>query len=170
MKVFKPLLLLALVIIALSFSAFTAPRAHAAVRPVTHVSVGPRNQAYGYYYLTNVSVDGEEDVLEISVDIAPGVDTTITKSWTATNSWGANISIAKSIVTAGLNFDVTASTSWTVSCHADNTSSYYKTLYFDSVFSNYTFNIYYHSYITGKNTYEGAGWAEKAYGYYCPFF
>ncbi len=162
MKPTKVFLVLAMLLGVLCINTFVTSVAHAS----------PYIQSPGHLFFTNISISGKAYTPGLTVEIGPNVDTTISKSWTSTNSYGGSIGVEKSIASAELKFDVSESTTWSVSCHFANTSNIFKTMYFDNVFDTYTYKIYYHYDSTffgmvPQDVYEGNGWANKATGYSC---
>ena len=162
MKSIKVFQVLAILLAALCVNTFATSTAHAS----------PYIQSPGHFFFTNITITGKMYTPGLAVEIGPSVDTTISKSWTTTNSYGGSVGVEKGIASAQLKFDVSESTTWSVACHFTNTSNISKSMYFDNVFDTYTYKIYYHYDSTffgavPQDVYEGDGWAGQAIGYSC---
>lgn len=137
-------------------SAHTASASHAA-SPSVCINCGPS----GYYYLANIFNGGTENDTEESMILGPGTSASITKSWSVSTSWGANVGVSGNTVSAGLNF--TVGVSWGVSetCSGTNTTSYDRYLEWETIYIDWYYDVYWHSNYNGSNTYEGSGWAKQ---------
>ncbi len=140
--------------------AWLAPAASA------HVATpGNSPSGAGYYVITHIANTGNEDQSEYSIIIAPGTSANITQSWSVSNSFGATIGISKDIVSAQLGYNVTQTTSVSETCSANvNTTDQDQLLEWQSVIINQSYDIYWHSNLTGDDTMQGTGWA-KEYNY-----
>lgn len=127
----------------------------------TTVSGNGPNQA-GYEFITHVVPTGDIYEDEDSVTIAPGTSANISESWTVTNSFSATVGISKDIVSAQLGYDVSASTSVSETCNTNvNTTNGDQLLEWQSQYVASSFDVYWHSNLTGQDIKEGTGWAKK---------
>jgi hypothetical protein len=144
-----------------AFSLIIALMAWLAPVAAAHTLVS-NNGPSGKYFLMHVADVGNESQSEYRVTIAPETSANITQTWSVSNSFGATIGINNEVVSAGLSYDVTRSTDVSETCSTNvNMTSQDQTLEWQSIFINYNYDIYWHSTITGQDTYEGAGWAKE---------
>ncbi len=144
-----PLLLLSLVLFALIATSLSTnvPKAHAAV--------------YSYYYAVVTGSCGACYEKEISTfSVGPGTGANITRSWTDSNSWGANVGITDKLVSATVNFNVTESYSISWGCNTNvNETSHTQYLQWWDYFNETYYDVYLHT--PNGTQYAGSGWADQ---------
>lgn len=128
-----------------------------------HVAT-PSNGPYesGQYVITHIANVGNVTYDEYSITIAPGAGANLSQSWSVSNSFSATIQISKDIVSAQLGYNVTQTSDVSETCSANvNTTGEDQMLEWQSIFTNYTYDIYWHSNVTGDDTLQGTGRSQE---------
>jgi hypothetical protein len=117
----------------------------------------------GYFYVTNVNRTSTETDSDYAITADPGASVSLTRSWTVSNSWTATVGIDAKVVSAQVNFDVTASTETSETCSngGANTANTAQLIQWQDVFDDYDFDIYWHNNLTNQDMKQGTGFAKK---------
>ena len=160
--VYSLLLIPAMLLALLATSAFSlVPAAHAASVEPSHSDIS-QSVASGGYTITNVHSNGtmQEDV-GAPITVSPGSTSGIHTSQSVSNSFGGTVTVTAPVVSAAVNFNVTATQTITTDCTYTNTSSQDQTLAWVAVFEVLNYDI------DQNGTKVGTGYAYDYYSNEC---
>ncbi len=141
--------------VAIPLGSNTQVASSAAAHPQAPSCCGPS----GYYYAVNCCTSQVYSDVDMISCLGPAT-CSINYTFSFSASWTANVGISASAVQASVGFSLSYSWSITPGCSITPPYGVSQTLDFQEVYFRQYFDVYWHSYYNGSNTYSGSGWAQ----------
>ncbi len=156
------------VLILFALYSFVVPAggvAHAATLSPKTPLPGPS----GYYYAVNCCTSNLYTTVD-SIHILGPASGHIDSTYSFSASWSANVGISYQAVQATVGFSLSYTWSINPGCSLQPPNGRWAWLDFQEVYFVQYFDVYWHSYYTGKNTYAGGGSAQTHNFWQCIWY